>query len=257
MKVSIVTVCYNSQSTIRDTIESVLSQAYSNIEHVIIDGGSSDNTLKIVKDYHDKVAVIVSEPDDGIYDAMNKGIRLATGDLVCMLNSDDVYVDESSLQQLVECMVTADTDTVFADLVQVDSNDLNYIIRYYDSSRFSPNRLRYGWMPAHPTFMAKRSLYQKWGGYSLDYRIAADYEMMVRLLYRAGASYAHLPSVVVKMRVGGVSTRGFRNSWILNNEIVRACKENGLKTSLLRVSLKTPAKLYEYFRKPKALGKQE
>ena len=252
MKVSIVTVCFNSAETIRDTIESVLAQNYSHIEYIIVDGGSTDGTLEIIKEYRDSVSVLINEPDQGIYDAMNKGIQAASGDVVATLNSDDFYADELSVQKLVSCMENAGTETVFADLVLVSPNDKEKIIRYYNSSHFSPEKLRYGWMPAHPTFLAKRALFDKWGPYSLNYRISADFEMMVRLLYKAKVSYAYLPEVVVKMRAGGVSTSGLRNSWTLNNEIVRACRENGLKTSLFRVLMKIPAKLLEYIRRPKS-----
>lgn len=249
-KASVVTVSYNSARTIRETIESVLEQSYPNIEYIVVDGESVDGTVDIVKAYGRRISTFISEPDKGIYDAMNKGVRAATGDVVCMLNSDDVYASPSSVAQLVERMESTGSDTVFADLVLVDPKDVTRIVRYYDSSRFHPELLRYGWMPAHPTFLAKRALYQTWGLYSLDYRIAADFEMMVRLFYSAGASYAYLPEVVVRMRAGGASTGGLRSSWILNNEIVRACKENGIETSLPRVLLKTPFKLVEYFRRP-------
>ena len=250
-KVSIITVCFNSATTIRDTIESVLTQNYPNIEYIIVDGASNDGTMDIVKHYQDRIDAVISEPDMGIYDAMNKGIRIATGDVVALLNSDDLYIDETSVRQLIECMEHANTDTVFADLVMVDPRDTDRIVRYYDSSTFHPGRLRYGWLPAHPTLLVKRELYMRWGGYSLEYQIASDYEMMVRLFYVANASYAYLPKVVVKMRAGGTSTGGLRNSWILNNEIVSACRANDHDTSLLRVLLKVPAKLREYFRKPK------
>ncbi len=251
MKVSIITVSFNSVGTIRDTIESVLSQEYLDIEYIVVDGGSTDGTMAIIEAYANELDAVVSEPDRGIYDAMNKGIQAATGDVVCMLNSDDVYATPSSIRRLVERMQETGADSVFADLVLVDSEDNDKVLRYYDSGRFHPGRLRYGWMPAHPTFLAKRTLYKKWGLYSLKYRIAADYEMMVRLLHKAGASYAYLPEVVVKMRAGGVSTGGLRNSWTLNREIVRACRENGLETSLGRVLLKIPMKLLEYVRRPK------
>ena len=249
MKISIVTVSYNSSETIRDTIESVLSQDYDDIEYLIVDGGSTDTTLDIVREYGDRIDVVVSEPDQGIYDAMNKGIRAATGDMVGMLNSDDFYADNSAVRNLIECMENAGADTVFADLVIVNASDTKRVIRYYDSSKFRPERMRYGWMPAHPTFFVKRELYERYGGFSLDYKIAADFEMVVRLLYVVGASYAYLPAVVIKMRIGGASTRGLKSSWVLNREIVRACRINGIKTSLPRVLLKVPAKLLEYLRK--------
>ncbi len=250
-KISIITVCYNSAATIRDTIESVLTQDYPNIEYIIVDGASKDGTMEIVHEYQDKIDVVISEPDKGIYDAMNKGIRAATGDVVGLLNSDDFYADDSSVRQLIECMEDAGSDTVYADLVTVDARDTMRIVRYYDSSTFHTERLCYGWMPAHPTFMVKRELYATYGGFSLDYRIAADFEMVARLLHTAGASYTYLPVVVIKMRVGGVSSSSLKSSWILNKEIVRACRANGIKTSLPRVLLKVPAKLMEYLRRPK------
>lgn len=248
-KISIITVCFNSAVTIRDTIESVLSQDYPNIEYIIVDGASKDETMDIVREYEGQIDTVISSPDKGIYDAMNKGIRLATGDVVGLLNSDDFYADESVITQLVGCMESAGADTVFADLVIVDANNTGRIIRYYDSSTFYPGRLRYGWMPAHPTFFVKRELYDKHGIFSLDYRIAADFDMVARLLYAESVSYSYLPRVVVKMRAGGASTSGIKNSWTLNREIVKACRANGIKTSLPRVLLKIPVKLMEYIKK--------
>jgi len=250
--VSVITVCFNSASTIRDTINSVLEQDYPCIEYLVIDGASTDGTVEIVKDFGDKISNIISEPDDGIYDAMNKGIEVATGDVVCMLNSDDTYASSSSVRNLVECMESEGTDTVFADLVITAPLDTGHILRYCDASRFNLSRFRFGWMPPHPTFLAKRELYKNWGYYSLKYKIASDYEMMVRLLYKARVSYAYLPKVVVKMRAGGISTAGFRSSWVLNKEIVDACRVNGLKTNIFNVLLKIPEKILEYFRKPKS-----
>jgi glycosyltransferase involved in cell wall biosynthesis len=215
-----------------------------------VDGYSSDGTMDIIREYRDRIDVVISEPDKGIYDAMNKGIRAATGEIVGILNSDDFYADSTCVRKLIECMQAAGTDTVFSDLVIVDANNTERIIRYYDSGRFSPERLRYGWMPAHPTFFVKRALFETHGYYSLDYHIAADFEMVVRLLYSAGASYIHLPAVIIKMRQGGRSTSGLKSSWLLNLEIVKACRANGLDTSLGRLLLKIPAKLLEYIRKP-------
>jgi len=251
MKVSIVTVCFNSEKTIRDTIESVLSQDYPDIEYILVDGASRDGTMDVIREFKNRIDIIISEPDKGIYDAMNKGIRASSGDVVGLLNSDDFYVDETCVRQLIERMEAEGKDTAFADLVMVDPIDTDRVVRYYDSSTFHPARLRYGWMPAHPTFMVRRALYETYGGFSLDYRIAADFEMIARLLYTAGASYSYLPRVVVKMRAGGASTSGLISSWILNGEIVRACRANGIKTSLPRLLLKIPAKLMECFRKSK------
>ena len=242
-KVSIITVCFNSAKTIRETIESVLSQDYPDIEYIIIDGGSSDETLAVVKEYADRIAVIVSERDRGIYDAMNKGVDLATGDIIGMLNSDDVYINEHAVSELMKTMQNAKSDSVFADLVIVDQLDLDRVLRYYDSSFFHPNKFRFGWMPAHPTFFVKKVIYDKVGPYSLDYKISADYEMLIRLLWVEKATYAYLPKPVVRMRYGGASTSGFSRNWLLNKEIVKACKANGIYTNLGILALKIPRKL--------------
>lgn len=247
---SIITVCFNSVSTIRDAIESVLSQDYPGIEYIVIDGGSTDGTGQVVRSYGSRIGTFVSERDGGIYDAMNKGLALARGDVVGMLNSDDVYSNSHSVSALMAAMVEARADSVFADLVYVDPTDMSRVVRYYDSGRWNPSRFRFGLMPAHPTFFVKRELYARVGSFSLDYRIAADYEMLVRILYRARASYVHVPRPVVRMRTGGVSTRGLRQSWLLNREIVRACRANGLWTALPLVLLKLPLKLLEIVRRP-------
>lgn len=243
-KVSIITVCFNSAKTIRDTIESVLSQDYPDIEYIVIDGGSNDQTLKIVREYADRIAVIVSEKDRGIYDAMNKGIALASGDIVGMLNSDDIYINKYAVSELMKKMQDSEADSVFADLVIVDPDDLNKVLRYYDSSFFNPNKFRFGWMPAHPTFFVKKLLYDKVGPYSLDYQISADYEMLIRLLWVQKASYAYLQKPIVRMRYGGASTADLSRNLLLNREIVQACRANGIYTNLFLVLLKIPAKLW-------------
>jgi glycosyltransferase involved in cell wall biosynthesis len=243
-KVSIITVCFNSAKTIRDTIKSVLSQDYPNIEYIVIDGGSNDQTLEIIKEYADRIAVIVSEIDHGIYDAMNKGITLASGDIVGMLNSDDVYINKYVVSELMKKMQDAKADSVFADLVIVDPDNLNKVLRYYDSSYFKPSKFRFGWMPAHPTFFVKKALYDKVGPYSLDYQISADYEMLIRLLWVQKASYAYMQKPVVRMRYGGASTADLSRNLLLNREIVQACKANGIYTNLFLVLLKIPAKLW-------------
>jgi len=247
---SIITVCFNSVATIRDAIDSVLSQDYPGIEYIVIDGGSTDGTGEVVRSYGSRIDVFVSERDRGIYDAMNKGLALARGDVVGMLNSDDVYSDSQAVSVLMAAMVAARADAAFADVVYVDHSDTSRVVRYYDSGRWRPLRFRYGLMPAHPTFFVKRELYARVGAFSRDYQIAADYEMLVRILYRERASYVHVPRPVVRMRTGGVSTRGVRQSWLLNREIVRACRANGLWTALPIVLLKIPLKLLELIRRP-------
>lgn len=244
-KVSIITVCYNSARTIRDTIESVLSQDYPSIEYIVIDGNSTDETIDIVREYGGRISAVVSESDRGIYDAMNKGIRHSTGDIVGFLNSDDYYIDRHVIGELVGAMAMARTDAVFADLIYVDPNDPARVLRYYDSSRWTPQKFRFGWMPAHPTFFIRREWYSRLGLFSLDFKIASDFEMLVRLLHGGRASYTHVSRPVVVMRAGGTSTRNLQQRFKLNREIVSACRVNGIWTTLALVLLKAPAKVLE------------
>lgn len=245
MKISIITVCFNSSKTIRDTIESVLSQDHSDIEYIIIDGGSSDGTVEIISEYQSKIAKFVSEKDRGIYDAMNKGISLATGDVIGILNSDDIYINSDTVSELMQVMNHKNADCVFADLIVVDPQNMKRVLRYYDSSKFKTSKFRFGWMPAHPTFFVKRQVYEKVGMFSLKYQIAADYEMLIRILHVHQFKYAYLPKPVVKMRSGGTSSAGLSRNWILNKEIVLACKENGIWTAMPLLIIKIPFKLLE------------
>jgi len=244
MKVSIITVCFNSAKTIEDTINSVLNQDYLDIEYIVIDGGSNDGTQDIIQKYHENIASWVSEPDLGMYDAMNKGIARATGEIIGILNSDDVYISTQVVSQLINAMNDAKADIVFADLILVDPNNLNKVLRYYDSGRFKPSRFRWGWMPAHPTVFVKKKYYDKVGPFALDYEIAADYEMLIRILAIEKAPFAYLPKAVVRMRAGGASTAGLVRNWILNKEIVRGCKANGIYTNMAMLLLKIPAKIW-------------
>ena len=243
MKVSIITVCFNSAATIRDTIESVLEQSYPDIEYLIVDGGSTDETMSIISEYASRIARVISEHDFGIYDAMNKGIHLASGEIVGILNSDDVYMDMNSVTQLVSPIIEGRSDSTFADLIVVSANDLNKVVRYYDSSYFSPEKFRFGWMPAHPTFFVKKSCYEMVGDYSLDYKIAADYEMLIRLLLIAKVTYTYISKPLIKMRLGGASSASLARNWTLNREIVKACRLNGVWTALPLLVLKVPQKL--------------
>ena len=245
MKVSIITVCFNSAKTIRDTIESVLSQDFPNIEYIIIDGGSTDGTIDIISEYRSQITHFISQADRGIYDAMNKGIAIATGDVVGILNSDDVYMSTSTVSELMSVMIEQKTDSIFADLIVVDAETMKIVLRYYDSSKFNPNKFRFGWMPAHPSFFVKRWVYDFVGLFSLDYQISADYEMLIRMLHVEKISYAYLPKPVVKMRTGGTSSASMSRKWLLNKEIVRACRENGIWTCLPLLLLKIPFKLLE------------
>ncbi|MGC9976317.1 MAG: glycosyltransferase family 2 protein [Syntrophales bacterium] len=250
MKVSIITVVLNSRDFIEECIKSVLSQTYPDIEHIVIDGGSTDGTVEILGKHESRLSRLVSERDRGIYDAMNKGIKLATGDIIGMLNSDDFYAETTVIDTIVREFLARRVDAVFSDLVYVDRRNPERITRYYNASNFNPDKFAFGWMPPHPTFFARRSCYQKYGFFKTDYKIAADFELLVRFLGRHGIPYQYLPRVTVKMRSGGVSTRTFKNNWILNTEIIRACAENGIHTNLLKVHLKYFKKIFQLTDRP-------
>lgn len=246
MKISIVTICFNCEETIRDTIESVLSQSHTDTEYIIVDGLSTDSTMGIVNQYKNRISSIISEPDEGIYDAMNKGINAASGEIVSILNADDFFEDAHVLKQVVEAFEKhKNADMVFGDVVFSAVENLKKIVRYYSSKNFRRWKLRFGWMPPHPATFIKRKVYLKYGLFKLGYKIAADYEMFVRLLYVKQLNYCRIDSILVRMRIGGVSTSGLRNSILLNREIVKACRANGLYTNLLLVMSKLPFKLLE------------
>ena len=245
-KVSIITVSYNSVATIRDTIESVLSQRYPNIEYIVVDGGSTDGTMSVVEEYREKIDVILSEPDEGIYDAMNKGIALASGEFIGMLNSDDIYSEHDVIENVVGHLSSSGADCLYADLEIVDRHNLQNTIRLYSSKGFSPSQFRWGWMFPHPTFFVKRKCYEKYGIYKSGYRVAADFELLVRFLSKERITYIRMPKCIVKMRHGGVSSSGFWSRILQNFEVVRACRENGVYTNIFFVALKVPLKLWEY-----------
>lgn len=249
LKISIITVCYNSEATIRDTIESVLSQNYSDIEYIIVDGASKDGTMEIVSEYKNSIANIVSEPDKGIYDAMNKGVKLASGDFVGILNSDDIFASARAVSDLFEFLTAnPQLDGAYADLVFVRRDHVDTITRTYSSKNFSPWKIRFGFMCPHPTFYVKRSFFDELGFYKLGYRVSADFELMTRFMMH-GVRLGRNSRVMVKMRDGGISTTGFWWRVHQNLEIVRACKENGIYTNIFMVALKIPFKLISYFKR--------
>lgn len=252
MKVSIVTVCFNSAATIRDAVESVLAQSYSDVEHIIVDGASTDDTVRILDEYQSDRSKIISEPDKGIYDAMNKGISFATGDIVGILNSDDFFESSESIAHVVDAFRSQpDADIVFGDVVFVGAQDVTTIKRYYSSRKFKPWKLRFGWMPPHPATFVRRGVYEASGEYSLKYKISSDYEMFIRWLLVQKRSYHRIDRVLVRMRQGGVSTAGIRSNILLNQEIVDGCVSNGIYTNVFLLLAKIPFKLLELVRKPR------
>lgn len=250
MKISIITVVLNNEKTIGDAIKSVLSQCYENIEYIIVDGGSTDDTLGIISKYAKNISRFISEPDKGIYDAMNKGINLATGDIVGVLNSDDFYIDNLVIDKVVRAISEKHVDSSYADAIYVRRNDVDKTIRYWKSSPFSKRRFRIGWMPQHATFFARRCLYEKYGAFRTDLPIAADYELMLRFLYKYEISTTYIPEVLVKIRTGGKSAPN--PSIVIRNmlENHKAWEVNGLSTSPITFILKSLLKLPQYFKRP-------
>lgn len=247
MKVSLITVTYNSVVTLLDTINSIRSQDYNNIEYLIIDGGSGDGTINIINQNLDIVNYWMSQPDEGLYDAMNKGLKMATGDIVGIINSDDFYHRPDSISKIVEAFQFSGKDSVYADVEFVDPSNLEKTVRYYSSKRFSPDKFKKGIMPAHPTFFTYRENFEKYGYYKTDYKITADFELLVRFLYKNQLSSYYLPISLMKMRTGGVSTKSWMSNVIINQEDLRACRENGLKTNYLWLYSRYFKKLLEFF----------
>lgn len=230
MKVSVVTVCFNSAATIEDTIRSVRGQEYESIEHVIVDGGSMDGTREIVSRYNGRIKKFVSEPDCGIYDAMNKGLRLATGDIVGFLNADDIYASPAVISEVVTAIREDRVDGVYGDLVYVGRRDLNRVVRYWKAGPYRPRAFYDGWSPPHPTFFCRASLYGRLGGFDPEYRIAGDFELMLRFIEKNGIRVRYIPKPLVRMRAGGRANR-IRGIVQGNREIVRAFRRNGLDFS--------------------------
>jgi glycosyltransferase involved in cell wall biosynthesis len=243
-KLSIITVTFNSSKTISDTLRSVESQDYPNIEYIVIDGGSSDETLDMVR-ASGRVDQLLSEPDHGIYDAMNKGLKIASGDVIGFLHSDDVYAHSGVLSEVVCEFDKSNLDALYADIAYFASNNPSNVVRMYRSHRFSPKKIAWGWMPAHPSLFLRKGVYDTFGLFKTDYKIAGDYEYVARIFHADTLKYSYLPQALVKMRMGGVSTGGLKNSLILNQEVLRACKENGISTNWLKILSKYPAKLID------------
>lgn len=249
MKISIITVAYNSASTITDTFDSVLSQTYKDIEYIVVDGASKDSTVDLIRAYEPRFEgrmKWVSEPDKGLYDAMNKGIDMATGDVVGILNSDDLFSSVEVVEKISQELSTNPSiDCIYGDVHFVNPNDLLKVTRYYSSKKFRPEKFRFGFMPAHPSCYIKKKCFEKYGLYKMGYEIAADYELLIRFLYKNKINTKYVSLDIVKMRVGGVSTESLKSRYILNKEIVKACKENGIYTNILILSFKYFIKIFE------------
>ncbi|SHI68228.1 glycosyltransferase family 2 protein [Cycloclasticus pugetii] len=248
MKVSIVTVCYNSSLVIRSSIDSVLSQSYTDIEYIIVDGGSNDGTLKIVNQFADQIQHVISEPDKGIYDAMNKGVELATGDIIGVLNSDDFYSSPDVISEVVNVFKHNEgVALLFGNVDFVSERNLIKPVRKYSSFNFSPWKMRFGFMPAHPATFIKKAVYNEVGLYKVGYKIAADFDMFIRVLVKHKFKYTKLDKTLVRMRLGGASTSGFKSYWVSTKEIARSLNENGVYSNFWFVFLRLPIKFFQLF----------
>ena len=246
MKISIVTVVFNGASTLRSCIDSVLSQDYGLIEYIIVDGNSTDGTVEVVKSYGTKIHKFISEPDKGIYDAMNKGIELATGDVIGILNADDFYSSDTVISGIVKAMATNDAEGAYGDLEYVDAVDNGIIKRNWKSGEYKAGAFLNGWMPPHPTFFLKKSLYQRHGNFRLDMGSAADYELMLRMIHKIGIKLVYVPRVLVKMRAGGVSNSSIANRISANQNDRKAWKINGLTPHFYTLWLKPLRKILQF-----------
>ncbi|MBS1659728.1 MAG: glycosyltransferase [Bacteroidetes bacterium] len=245
MKISIITATYNSSATVKDTLTCIRDQQYKDIEHIIVDGASKDDTLDIVRTFP-HVALCVSEKDRGIYDAMNKGIGMATGEVIGILNSDDVYIDNAVLAEVAAAFEDPSVMTVYADLQYVYADDLNRVQRTWKSGKFKKRNFYYGWMPPHPTFFVRREVYGKSGLFNLELRSAADYELMLRILLKLDMPAYYLPRVIVKMRAGGMSNASLSNRLRANKEDRLAWKLNNVRPYFFTLYLKPLRKIYQF-----------
>ena len=252
MKISIITATYNSGKTVRDTLESVLRQTFSNYEYIIKDGGSKDDTLEIVKNYAPKFGErlkVISEPDQGIYDAMNKGVQMATGDVIGILNSDDFYTSDDALQVIADAFANNDIDATYGDIHFVNDDDLSKRVRYYSSAVFRRSFMRFGLMPAHPSFYCKKAVDDKYGAFDTSYKVAADFENLLRIIYVGNIKTKYIPKDFVTMRTGGASTAGLSSRTQIMKDHLRALKTNGIYSNVVLLSLRYIYKMYELVRR--------
>lgn len=244
IKISVITVTYNAAATISRCIESVISQEYPNLEYIIIDGGSKDNTLAEIDKYRDKISLVVSEPDKGIYDAMNKGIKYATGSVVGIINADDQLADDQVIAAVAEAFSNKDTEAVYGDLDYIDQQDK--VLRKWRSGGYYHGRFNLGWMPPHPTFYAKKKLFEEYGYYKLNFGTAADYELMSRFIHARRVKVDYVPKVLVKMMQGGVSNQNFGNRLNAWSNDLRAMRNNGIAIPIMAIVLKPLRKLTQF-----------
>lgn len=246
MRISVITVCHNSAPTLEKCLKSVADQDYKSVEHIVIDGGSSDGSREILDKFKGHIAAQVCEADNGIYDAMNKGLALASGDIICFLNSDDRYHRKTVLSEVCVEFLSHNLEVLFGDVAVYKDREFTRQIRRYNSGRFDPSRLSWGWMPAHPALFLHKSIVQRVGQFKTNYRIAADFEYIVRIFNSHTVRFKYMPTVFVDMLGGGVSSSGVWNRILLNVEVLRACRDNGLRTNILKILSKYGYKYREF-----------
>jgi glycosyltransferase involved in cell wall biosynthesis len=248
MKISIITATFNSSKTILDCINTVNNQTFADIEHIIVDGASNDDTVKLIESAKSRVKLIISEPDTGIFHAMNKGISKANGDIIGILNSDDVYFDNTVVERVIEVFKMSQTDCVYGDLFYVDKSDTSKIVRHWKTSDYKYGSFRKGWHPAHPSLFLRSSVYQKYGDFDLSFDLASDFELMLRMFEVNRISSAYLPFPLVKMRLGGASNKNMRSIFDQNIKCIQAFRKNGLAAGFLYPLYRLAPKIIQYFR---------
>lgn len=248
LKVSVITAVRNDERGIRTTLASIEEQEYGDIEHVVVDGASTDGTADVVRCAGGRVARFLSEADRGVYDAFNKGLALATGDVVGYLNAGDSYVNGAVVRRIAAEFETREVGAAFGDVVITDPDEPRRVLRRYRSGRFTPERMAWGYMPAHPTLFVRREAYARSGGYDADYRIAGDFDLCIRLFLKQKLHYAYLPEVLVRMPRGGLSNSGWRSKWTITREMHRACRAHGISTSYPRLLSRFFVKAFEMVR---------
>jgi glycosyltransferase len=247
MKVTLITASFNSEETIEETIRSVVSQNYADIEYILIDGKSKDRTLAVAENYKDHIATIISEVDNGLYDALNKGIQRSSGEIIGFLHSDDTLASENVISKVVKLFNSTHSDALYGDLEYVDRRTPSRVVRYWRSGEYKHGLFLKGWMPPHPTFFLRRSCYENYGAFSLALKSSADYELMLRMLHKHRVSVSYLPEVLVHMKTGGLSNASLINRFKANREDKMAWKMNDLQPELLTFLRKPFAKLRQYF----------
>lgn len=249
MKVSIITAVFNNKSCIEACMQSVLGQTYRNIEYIVIDGGSTDGTLELIKRYGDRISKWTSGPDNGIYYALNNGLGLATGDIIGFLHADDIYANDRVIEKVALELEKRKVDSCYGDLLYVGSDNPEKVIRYWRASPYRPGLFERGWMPPHPTFFVRKKVYEKYGCFNTEFTIAADYELMLRFLEKHRISTWYIPEVLIRMRTGGVSNRSIYNMLKKSREDYEAWKVNDLHGGAVTILLKNLSKIPQFFKK--------